>query len=116
MKRLTKIVPGLALLALLFATPAAVEEIIMVCTYKKIGSTYKLKYVDKWYGAPKVEKRGENGWGHIASFRPGDLLYSVLKNNSRMRLLDSSAPGTPTWTPTKHTVSEKTSVLKAIKG
>ena len=45
MKRLTKIVPGLTLLALLFATPAAAEEIIMVCWHP--DNEYTLKYVDR---------------------------------------------------------------------
>ena len=63
MKRLTKIVPGLTLLALLFATPAAAEEIVMVCKFPDQDWDYTLKYVDTFYAPPKVYLRRERGWG-----------------------------------------------------
>ena len=63
MKRLTKIVPGLTLLALLFATPAAAEEIIMVCTHPDDEEReYVFKYVDTLSTPPKVYIRGDRGW------------------------------------------------------
>ena len=62
MKRLTKMVPGLALLALLFATPTAAEEIVMVCTFPDQDWDYTLKYVDPLVGRKKVYSRSKKGW------------------------------------------------------
>ena len=60
MKRLTKIVLGLALLALLFATPAAGEEIIMVCT--NLDREYTIRYVDPLVGSLEGCRRRSRGW------------------------------------------------------
>ena len=72
MKRHTKIIPGLTLLALLFATPAAAEEIIMVCTdqYEPV-IVLRFKYVDPLVGPPKVYRRQSRGWVDWSP-QPGD--------------------------------------------
>ncbi|MEC9152021.1 MAG: hypothetical protein VYA59_03495 [Pseudomonadota bacterium] len=53
MKCLTKLVPGLTLLALLFATTAAAEGTVIVCTHPDVLET-TLKYIGKFYTAPQV--------------------------------------------------------------
>ena len=83
MKRLTKIVPSLILLALLFATPVTADsdreskwyerqldrvgsaigkEIIMVCTHPDKKSNSTLKYVDPFVGPLKAYRRRSRGW------------------------------------------------------
>ena len=78
MKRVTKLVPSLILLALLFATPVAADsdrelkwyerqldrvgsaigkEIIMVCTHPDKKSNYTLKYLAPLVGPSKVCRR-----------------------------------------------------------
>jgi len=71
MKRLTKIVPGLTLLALLFATPAAVaEETIMVCSSPDDKKNLTLKYVDTSHASPKAYLREPRGWADLSQPHP----------------------------------------------
>ena len=91
MKHLTKIVPGLTLLALLFATPVGADndrkskwyegqldrvgsaigkEIIMVCTHPDKKSNSTLKYVDPFVGPLKDYRRRSRGWDERSA--PGE--------------------------------------------
>ena len=88
MKRLTKLVPGLPLQALLFATPAAAEEIIMVCTHPDHEEReYAFKYVDTLSTPPKVYIREDRGWHEWLRREEGSGPYITQEYLLRNRAL-----------------------------
>ena len=102
MKRLTKMVPGLALLALLFATPTAAEEIVMVCTFPDQGWDYTLKYVDPLVGRKKVYSRSKKGWSDwlilsdswvVVEYEVGDRILFMEVYKYRKKRADSPGDG-----------------------